>query len=635
MRKAKPPVDSLKGKQPQKAKNPLTPPLTEDQAANESEGPQTIAVLPTNPDSPITSGTPNRTEIEDVISNWLQTYLSSSAEYPWYIGNIAVPPTIDAAEAEFGIDIYDRMCLEPMLGGAVRLLKILVLADGLAVAPSHPEPKQDATPEEKADYDQSVEISEYIEFVVDRLGKKDRPLTETLWNALDCTYKGHKLAEMTADIIEGGDYDGKMGLAMFRCKPRENYRFVKNAVTNEVIGVIGKVAGGSIALRSGLIGGNAAEISNVIAPEKLVNFTMDDRDGNPQGKSWFRDPYDPWYCKQQAKRVELQALVRFSGGQVAIIMPEADKDVLFQNPVTKAQDTLLNVCIAAGSMMGNGRVTAFPFGTDLKFPGPPTGSASYFDTFMARKDREMLLAFLLGYTAVLEAKHSSKASSETGQDLLDELKMYVRERLCKILTLKVFRWLVECSYGKEIAERFTPEAQMQKASRPDFAANATAVAALIMAMQNNEGWQLTAEQRQYLFVEILGMPAGDEAGEEVDDGAGETPDEDPEETAKNDIAAKAAALVQAATAANPNGPAPSSAKGPTNGKASTKQPSQKGKEGAAQMGGGFPEERVSPVRAAEGFTARRRYFREYRDLVGQDRKGSPRPSRNRTGQAKR
>jgi len=595
MRTQAPPVSKVK--KPSRVKKPITPPTTGDQAAYQGIGSAVEQPsLPTSDSSPITTQEPNRGNMSDVVSNWLETYVSSSAQYPFYIGDRAVPREIDQAEIDFGIDIYDRMCLEPMLGGAVRLLKILVLADGLAVSPSHPEPKQDATPEEIADYDQSVEIAEYIEFVVDRLGLMDRPLTETLWNALDCSFKGHKLAEMTADIIEGGDYDGKMGLSMFRCKPRENYAFITNAVTNQVSGVIGKTAGASIALRTGLIG-SAADIANAIAPEKLVIFTMDDRDGDPRGKSWFRDSYDPWYCKQQAKRIELQGLVRFSGGQAVVILPEEAKNVTYQNPITSKTDTLMNCCIAAATMIGNGRVTAFPFQTIVQFPGPPTGSASYFDSYMSRKDREMLLSFLLGYTAVLEAKHSSKASSETGQDLLDELKMYVRERLCKTLTLKVFRWLVTCSYGKEIADKFTPAAMMQKASRPDFAANATAVGALVAAIQNIEGWQLTSEQRQYLFVEILGMPAGDEAGEEVDTGSGDVSDADPNAQAKADASASKPTPAKAATtgAAKPKG-------------------------GAAKMAATFRED-DSPLRAAERFSARRRLFGEYRRRVSEDRSG--------------
>ena len=505
-----------------------TPPITEDQAAY-GPGRQRIdpvtgkpigdypAAMPTS-DEDITSGIPNRRELGDVVSDWKTPYVSSSVEYPFLWGDRVVPREIDGAEEEFGLDIYDKMLTEPILAGAVRVLKIVTLADPLAVTPSHTKPdKDEATePEAWADYRKSLEIAEYVGYVLERLGRIDRPISQTLWNALDCTFKGHKLAEMTADIIEGGRWDGKMGLASFRCKPRENYVFVLQTGTNEFRGVIAKVPGGSIALRSGLTC-DISYLSNAIAPEKLVVFTMDDRDADPRGRSWFRDPYDPWYRKQQAKVVELKGLIRFSGGQVAVICPAEDKAVVYINTVTGKKDTLMNCCITAAALMGQGKASAFPNGTTLEFPGPPAGSASYFDSFMARMDREMVLAYLLSVRSILEAKHSSKADTGTSQDLLDELKMAVRGRLCEILTLKVFRWLVTCSWDAETADKFCPIASMQKASRPDFAANATAVGALIAAMAGNSEIVFTPEQVQYLLVEILGMPAGSAASLDVDD----------------------------------------------------------------------------------------------------------------------
>jgi len=468
-------------------------PITEDEV---------VAYGITTPlSSDLTTSSPLRTPIADAVSDLATPYVSSSVEYPFYWGGRAVPREIDEAEREFGVDIYDKMAADSRLGAAIRTFKVGTLANGLTVLPSHSQVAPGSPASEFATFEKSCEIRDYVNHVLERLARVDRPITDTLWNALDCAYKGHKLAEMTADLIVGGPYDGLMGLASFRTKPRENYALVLDSTTNRFLGVIGKVPGGSIALRTGLVW-DAAHIPNMIAAEKLINFTLDDRDGDPRGKSWLRDSYDPWYRKQQMKVEHLKALMRFAGGMISVICPEEDKAVRYQNPVTGKYDTLMNCCVAAASQMSNGRVGGFHVGTQLSVHFP----TSSLDAFIAANDmldREMVTSFLLTARTMIEARYGSRADSETAQDSLDELIAYARSRLCKLLTEKMFYWLVRCSYGVAVADEFCPVASMERASRPDFAANCSAVGSLRSA-----GWQLTNEQTDYLNTQVLGLPSG-------------------------------------------------------------------------------------------------------------------------------
>ena len=459
----------------------------------------------------LTTQDPTRRIIGEVISEAGVAYISSSRQYQFFWGGVAVPQTIDDAEELFGIGLYQRMAdEEATLGAVVKALKTRVLSNGLTINPSHPEPKNTASQEEKDDYENADKARSYIKAVIARLAVKDRPIVETLRSALDCSYMGHKLAEMTADLIESGEFKGKMGLKQFGTKPRENYAFVVNTGTNEFLGVIAKVPGGSIALRTGLVF-DPKYISNMIAPEKLINFTLDDRDGDPRGKSWFRPLYTSWWGKQTTRVQCEKALSHFAGGMVTITIPTTKSSELFQNPVTGKRDTLMNSTLAAASELANGRIAVFSDGTNVAVH-MPQGELRAFEATFERQDREMVTCFLLSSRALLEAQHGSKADSGASQDLVDELVDYCRGRFCELLTTRMLRWLVTGSYGEEFAEKYCPIASMQNSSEPDFPAVATAVAAMQTAQ-----WPFTNEQRDYINTEKLGLPSGVET--EVDDPA--------------------------------------------------------------------------------------------------------------------
>ena len=84
--------------------------------------------------------------------------------------------------------------------------------------------------------------------------------------------------------------------------------------------------------------------------------------------------------------------------------------------------------------------------------------------------------------------------------MIDDLVQFVRHEICELLNLRLFRPFVEMNFGSEFAQRYTPKATMLKMSRPDFAANATAVAALKTA-----GY-LDSSQLADIDREILGLP---------------------------------------------------------------------------------------------------------------------------------
>jgi hypothetical protein len=330
------------------------------------------------------------------------------------------------------------------------------------------------------------------------LARQDRPIERTLWNLLDAPRLGHKLAEITYDVIEEGPWAGKIGLRSLRCKPRQNYTFVVDEF-NGLRGVSAKIPGGSQILWTGPMG-DASKVPNTISPEKILVFCLDDEDGDPRGRSWFRGCYDPWYRKQALKPEEVRTGVQFGGGSIDVIAPEEKSGVPVTNPFTGQQDSLLSVMNEVASRRRNGGVATWPAGTTVQV-NQPSANPSFFDSAFSRQDREMVNAFLLSARTVLEAQHGSKADGDNAQDLLDELKKFVQRRLCEAIRSQLFRRLVEMSYGREAAERGTPIPVMQKTRSSDFASNAPGVAALVSA-----GY-LEASQYAGVDSELLGLPS--------------------------------------------------------------------------------------------------------------------------------
>ena len=222
--------------------------------------------------------------------------------------------------------------------------------------------------------------------------------------------------------------------------------------------------------------------------------------------SWWRGCYDPWQRKQTQKKNTVNAGTQTGGGLVTAVAPELNKGQSFVDPLTGKEVTQTQAIYNALRGLGSGRPGVFPNGTVIEVHQPPSAN-NYFDWFFDYCDKEIVTAFLLSSRSVLEAKHGSKADSGNSQDLLDELKMFVRSRICQQLTI-LGRRLLRMSFGDEVASKFAPKFSMQKASRPDFASNATAIGGLYQGL-TAAGKILSPNQDAYFLQEVLGAPAPD------------------------------------------------------------------------------------------------------------------------------
>lgn len=460
--------------------------------------------VPTVLGAVLTTQSPPALADNPIVSDTGRELIASDFDRAYWQVDYALQQQVDDAERKHGLDLYEKkMMAEPTMAGIDRALKILTLADGVRVTTAFPAPpRTGATAQQVADYSESQRLQTYVQTCVDRLGENsDDTLFDVCWNLLDACRLGHKLAEVTYNFLPGGEFSGKYGLERIACKPRNNYCFVVDPM-NRFRGVIARIPGVSIMTWSGPIA-NVSQLKNAIAPEKLLNFTLDRTNSDPRGNSWWRNCYDPYYRKQLAKPSEVRALDQAGGQMIYAIAPELKGSVPvtdIDNP-TGPQISVMLAVHKAMRRLTSGHHATFPAGTEV-FVDRPDGDLKMFDSAFTRYDQEMVRGFLLSARSILEAMHGSKADSDNASDLLDELKMFVREALCSLLN-RLSRRLVFMSFGPDMV-RYAPIFKMQKASRPDFAANATGLAPLLTAIQA----ALTEEQWDYFMVEVLGAPAG-------------------------------------------------------------------------------------------------------------------------------
>lgn len=419
-----------------------------------------------------TTGDAVAVEEKPVVSRMRAQYTASSRQYSFFLGDRALPQSIDDVERDFHLPIYDEMHHDAILHGCIAMLKTRALADAFSIGTSIDDPDPDtATDEEKAFHKEASVYADFIRRNIDSLQWTDRPLLATLYEMLDCLYKGHRFAEVNYRLEEEGEDAGLLVLDSIKTKPRENYTFVMSRF-NSLIGIQAKIPSVSIALRTGILW-NPAEIPNVISPEKAFILTLGGSEGNPQGDSLYRAAYDPWWRKKTGKVEDVKTIVQFAGGMItAELGPEAPEEVIVDGVAIDVRDH-----VAAGlAELYNGGVYVAP--RDVKITIHRPGSdGNYFDDYNDRCNREMATAVIIAARTLLESKHGSKADTGTSQDLTDEFVRWIRQLVCDALR-KVFYNLIKTNFGVRIARKFTPRMVMSSSNQPDLPALLTGLSAI-------------------------------------------------------------------------------------------------------------------------------------------------------------
>jgi len=361
----------------------------------------------------------------------------------------SLPRYIDDAERDFGLDIYERMLRDPVLGSSIRSLKVAVLSKGprflaRVKAPS----KWSKDPEKLTKYEKAEEIRLFIERMCDRL---QEPLENILFEMLDCLVYGHAVAEETYEVR-----GGQLILKTLRVKPRENYSFVVDRYMN-LEGLVGT----SIyqpAMQLGSLSNVSKE--DVIPREKFFILTWDGHSGDPRGSSLLRGAYNAWYLKQQTWPQYLKFLVQFGTPSIAAFLPEESGDVEVidsegnvktdseGNPVVlSAEEAMLEKLIA----FANGTAIVLPHGSEIELIQSQGDGGAYVKAFDLY-DRQMTRAILIAARATMEAEHGSKADSSTAQDILADFTQYIQRQVEAAFMRDVIMPVVRYNFGDDAAD---------------------------------------------------------------------------------------------------------------------------------------------------------------------------------------
>lgn len=406
------------------------------------------------------------------LAKVLREFVSGSADFPYQQFQRALPRYVDDAERDFGTDIYQRMLHDPMVAAAVDTLKMRALAEGVTISPAA------RTPD-------AQRIARFVEAAVEDL---DAPIEETLFDMLDALAYGHRLAELVFRVR----HDGDLTLASVKPKPRRNYGFVIDAYQN-LTGVAAVVPGKSSFVPIGIVP-EPGELPNLFPTSKFFVLTFAGSNRDPRGSSLLRPAYNPWWLKQQTWPQMLKFLVQFAGPSLIGYTPE---NASFVGDLTPE-----DVMLAALKGFQNGSIVALRGGSKVdKIQSEGEGQA--FLNAIELYNREITHAVLKQTRATMEARHGSRADSQTATDILDVVVGWVQGVLARAFRRQVVRPLVLLNFGATAARDLCPRVLFSGSGKPDFAATAAAVAQL-----QSSGY--LADTQCAGIDELLSLPARNE-----------------------------------------------------------------------------------------------------------------------------
>jgi len=389
----------------------------------------------------------------------------------------ALPRSIDDAEREFGIDLYDRMRNDPYIDAPLRYLEALVLEDGVPLGNPIPEPCPGSPPEEFDLYDAGQEATDFCAECLDEL---DEPIETTVESLMRALSHGHELAETTYRLEQGGNYGGRLMPESIRVIPHSNYVLIATPF-NKFLGAIAIKPGISAALYAGVIP-EPEQQAGFVRREKLVFVTFRRPGGRLVGQSLVRSAYDAWKRCQIIKPIELSSLAQFGGESLVITGTPADNSA-GPRKRTMADGTEQTVDFATWAAdivraaWQSGGVAVVPGEMKLMTIGGE-GSGDAFERFAQRANREKMVSVLLSARALMESERSSQADAGSGENVTDVLKRYYRQKIGALLRHQLLRPLITLNYGADAARLLTPTCMGGTVGIPDLAAAASAFAAL-------------------------------------------------------------------------------------------------------------------------------------------------------------
>jgi len=237
-----------------------------------------------------------------------------------------------------------------------------------------------------------------------------------------------------------------------------------------------------------------------IAKEHFLVSSFGKRDSDPRGTSILRGAKDPWRRKARAKESKSKGDDQFGTASVAFKnAPNAPKESQHINPSTgKPYPTneWNNLCIQNfknGSGLSHDADALLYVVESGRDGSQLANSVDYYDRCIVR-------SILLTAKGMLEPEHYTQGGGEHATQKERSLADLIRDGFVSDVTRQVFHYLLECNFGKEYADLYTPTITLGMKPVDEFLKLASGLGLLF---QNGA---FTQSQWDYLLVQN-NMPA--------------------------------------------------------------------------------------------------------------------------------
>ena len=201
-----------------------------------------------------------------------------------------------------GFEIYDQMQRDAQVVACLNVKKFAVLSNGWQVHPA-------------GDSSEDLRAAEFIRFCLEDMRGT---ILDVLHKALDAVAKGFSILELNYKVIEGGKFDGMIGLASIKAKDPSQFEFDLDEYLNV----------------KGLGQRGAIPNSGWLPPEKFVIYTYMPRYESPYGTSDLRAAYKHWWSKDVILRFFNVYLEKYGSptamGSYQRGMPKTQQDELLR-----------------------------------------------------------------------------------------------------------------------------------------------------------------------------------------------------------------------------------------------------------------------------------------------------------------
>lgn len=376
---------------------------------------------------------------------------------------------IDDLTSDLGDDIYERMLRDAQVASCVAILKASIIEDGVTLAPAVDDEAEDG-------YALAQELADAAQHMLDHL---DTPLDDVLWNMLDATALGNRIAEQS--YLLDRTYTGKEQLTLIalRVKPRHNLAFVVDTF-NRLLGFLALIPGLGLVPLQQLIY-DPRTVPNLLPRDKFAVLTFRPIGSDPRGTSVLRPAYTFWNLKQQVIREHLKYLAQFASPSIigttpdgAQTQPALDAD---GNPIAGAAispEQAMTNALTGG--FKNGSAAAFPYGSQFTII-ESKGEGQAFLAAYQYYDSQITKAILSQTLATQEGQHQARSAAEVHQDILDTIVRQAKRAVCRMVARDILAPWVRYNYGEQAVE-LTPAVSLGTLEQPDLPALWTAAAAL-------------------------------------------------------------------------------------------------------------------------------------------------------------